>query len=73
MPPFRCYAECTNMCHYSWTKNGIHVGGQTLNLGELSPSDDGTYICKASEGTKYINKSLIVHVLGKYVGHMEST
>ena len=66
MPPVRCMADCNTICDYKWTKNSRYMGGQTLNVGKVSTSSAGTYICTASEGTESVVKALTLHVPCKY-------
>ena len=66
MPPVRCMADCNTMCDYKWAKNGLYMGGQTLNVGRVSSSSAGSYICTASEGTKSVTKTLTLNVPCKY-------
>ena len=66
MPLVMCMADCNTTCTYKWTKNGMYIARQTLNIGRLSSSDSGTYTCTASEGTKLVTKSLTLYVPRKY-------
>ena len=66
MPLVMCMADCNTTCTYKWTKNGMYIARQTLNVSRVSSSSAGTYTCTASEGTKLVTKSLRLYVPCKY-------
>ncbi|XP_033730647.1 pregnancy-specific beta-1-glycoprotein 6-like, partial [Pecten maximus] len=59
-----CTADCNPPCHFTWTRDNIDVSNDnTLSLGSLDSSKDGTYQCAARGGNRRIDKTISVITL----------
>ena len=60
-------AKCNPQCKYTWKKDGKEIStGSWIQLEKITPQDEGTYICTASNDIgNSQEKKIVLSVIGK--------